>query len=107
MALRHTERKIAEIPGEVIDLIEDVQTLDLILNLLGKLRDRSFIVPRENYAMSAIEAQQMLRRVGYLLSGMQRVAQDNLRYEYLGGKRLAPKHRRQTLADIWNDVINN
>lgn len=107
MAQRHTKRVEVAIPGEVIDLIEDVQTLDLILSLLEKLRDRSFIVPKENFSMSTIEAQQMLRRVGYLLSGMQRVVQENLRYEYLSGKRMAPKHRRQTLADIWNDVINN
>ena len=91
-----------------MSLVEDIQTLELILDLLGKLRDRSLTVPkRQDWASTAIEAQQMLRRVGFLLSGMQRVAQENLRYEYLGGKRMAPKYRRQTLADIWNDVINN
>ncbi len=109
MAQRHARylsHGDTHIPEDAIRLIEDIQTLNQILNLLGNISDRSIAIPRPDYAMSVIEARQMLRRVGFLVSGMHSVAQDNMRYEYLAGKRMAPKHRRQTLADVWQDVIN-
>ena len=95
------------VPQEAIELIEDIQTLELILGLLEKLRGTSVTVPTRNHQQAALEARQMLRRVGYLISGMQRIAEDNLRFHHLVGQRVKRGRGRQTLADVWQTLIEN
>jgi hypothetical protein len=94
------------IPNEAISLIEDMQTLDTILDLLGKIRGRSITPPTSNVEKANLEARQMLRRVGFLLSGMHSIATDNLRRHYLAGRRIKPRVGRQTLADVWQALMD-
>ena len=94
------------VPQEAIELIEDIQTLEQILDLLEKLRGTSVTVPTRDHQQAAMEGRQMLRRVGYLVSGMQRIAQDNLRFHHLAGQRVKRAHGRQTLADVWQTLMD-
>lgn len=94
------------IPDEAISLIEDMQTLDTILDLLEKIRGRSITPPTSNVEKANLEARQMLRRVGFLISGMHSIATDNLRQNYLGGRRIKAKQYRQTLADVWQALMD-
>ena len=94
------------VPQEAIELIEDIQTLEQILDLLEKLRSTSVTVPTRDHQQAAMEGRQMLRRVGYLISGMQRIAQDNLRFHHLAGQRVKRARGRQTLSDVWQTLID-
>ena len=107
MKYRRVEIGESVIPNEAIELIEDIQTLELILDLLEKLRGTSLTVPTRDHQQAALEARQMLRRVGYLISGMQRIAEDNLRFHHLAGQRVQRARGRQTLADVWQTLIEN
>ena len=99
--LRYRRVHIGEyvIPGEAIDLIEDIRVLELILDLLGTLREESFTVK------DRAEARRMKRRVGFILASMHGIAQENLRYGYLAGKPLKHDKHRQTLADVWRMLL--
>lgn len=103
---RRIEVGTYEIPDEAVTLIEDVQTLELILKLLETIRERSVIPSGFNHDKNKTETQRMLRRVGFLIASMHGIAQDNLRYDYLGGKPIRPKAKRQTLADVWQIILN-
>jgi hypothetical protein len=94
------------VPQEAIELIEDIQTLEHILDLLEKLRGTSLTVATPNHQQAALEARQMLRRVGFLISGMQRIAEDNLRFHHLAGQRVRRARSRQTLADVWQTLMD-
>jgi hypothetical protein len=99
---RNLEPRRAEISVEAMRLVEDIQTLEDMLHLLGRIQEESIARddPR-NYKAAKEEAYQALRRVAFILGEFQRIASDKLRYEYLSGERIKPRQKRQTLADIW------
>ena len=94
------------IPEDAIALIEDIQTLERILDMLGTLRDRSITAPSmTDHERAKQEAQRMLRRIGFLLSGCHTIATDRLRHEYLAGRRIKRQIRTQTLSDVWQMLL--
>jgi hypothetical protein len=89
---RRVELGESIIPEEAIALIEDIQTLERIRHELERLH-----VPSE-------DVRKMRWRIGYLVAAMHSIAQEELRYCYLAGKKLKPKGRTQTLADVWQMI---
>jgi hypothetical protein len=71
------------------------------------VRNTSITVPQRNLDKANLEARQILRRIGFLVSSLHSVAQDNLRYHFLGGRKIRPMAPRQTLADIWRILNEN
>ena len=89
------------IPDEAISLIEDIQTLDRMLDMLGTISERSITTAKFDQEKANSEARQMIRRIGFLLSSLHSVAQDKLRHQYLAGKPIKAKQSQQTLRDVW------
>ena len=82
-------------PEEVPRLIEDIQTLDLVIELLGRLDHRT-ISDGEN------ESGLTIRRVSFILYAVRNKARDRLAREFLAGQPpIKPRTKPQTLADIW------
>jgi len=94
----------AFVPIDALRLAEDIQTLELVIDLLGKV-DPSIFHDEKNEAMNT------LRRVSHIVMAVRNKARDQLRYTYLvGSKPLKPRHKLQTLADVWEilrDDLNN
>jgi hypothetical protein len=88
---RRVELGASIIPEEAISLIEDVQTLERILHELERLHVRSD------------DVRKMRWRIGYLVSAMHTISQDELRSLYLAGKKLKPK-TTQSLSDVWQMI---
>lgn len=81
-------------PDEVLRLVEDIQILELVLDLLGKL-DRDTINDDKN------EAGVTVRRLNFLLEAIRNRARDKLRNYLAGQPPIKPRVKPQTMADIW------
>jgi hypothetical protein len=84
------------IPSEALRLSEDIQTLELILGLLGGL-DVATI--SDDFAT--------VRHLKILIHAAIRGAQHKLRSEYLAGKPLKVAQREKTVAQAWIQVIED
>lgn len=83
------------VPDEVVTLIEDIQLLELVIDLLGRL-DRNTINE------TAEESGTTVRRINFLLYAIRNQARDRLNKDYLAGQPpIKPRTRPQTMADIW------
>ena len=89
------------VPEEAITLVEDIKTMKQILDALETVHFRSITPTEYDHESAKLSAQQMIRRVGFLISGMHSIATDKLRNEFLAGKRIKPRVRQQTLEDVW------
>ena len=83
-----------DIPEEAIALIEDIQSFELILDLLSQVREKSISANHQ-------AAYLMLRRAKGLIGGLHTIAQDRLRKGFLAGKRLRTKAKSRPLQQLW------
>jgi hypothetical protein len=82
-------------PDEVITLIEDIQLLEIVIDLLGRL-DKGTINDGGN------ESGTTIRRLNFILYAVRNQARDRLAREFLAGQPpIKPRTKPQTLADIW------
>ncbi len=79
---------------EAMKLIEDIQTLELINELLCKLDKRTLSDDDNESAMT-------LRRMSFIVLACRNKARDTLRHFWLAGEYVKPRVKPQTLADIW------
>lgn len=79
---------------EAITLVEDIQTLELINELLGKL-DKRTLSDDEN------EAGLSLRRMSFIVMACRNKARDRLRHFWLAGEVIPYRDKPQTMSDIW------
>ena len=108
---REVELGTYHIPVEALRLTEDIATLETILTLFEKLSARSFAELKTTYtkpgftkAMS--ENHKLMRKAGFILASMKRIAEQNLAHDFLTGEPPPRKRRRrQTLADVWR-ILN-
>lgn len=98
---------VYDVPDEALRLAEDIQTLELILILLDRLNERSFIATdAKDYNGEKLEAAKALRRIAYLIGTMKRICEKNLCYDFLAGERIKPRERRQTIADVYQLLLD-
>jgi hypothetical protein len=88
----HREFGVYEIPDEALRLAEDIQTIELVIDLINKLDSRTF--------NSNDEAGTAIRRLNFILSAIRYQAWDRLRRDFTGSK-VKPRRKPQTLADVW------
>jgi hypothetical protein len=82
-------------PEEVLRLVEDIQLIEIILDLLGRL-DKGTINDGGN------ESGTTIRRLSFILYAVRNQARDRLAREFLAGQPpIKPRTKPQTLADIW------
>ena len=69
---------------------DDIQTLDLILSLLGEIDDRTFD-----------DGYETLRSVKAILTGAKRIAEHKMRRDYLSGQQGKQKERKYEIVNVW------
>ena len=81
------------IPVEALRLSEDIQTLELILKLVNGLDARTI---SDDF--------RTVNNLKTILTGAKRIAEYNLRNDYLAGKR--PKREpKETMRDVWQQIL--
>ena len=98
----HTEPRIPRhllgvyrAPEEVLRLNEDIQTLELIIELVNRLDTRTINEGNESGVT--------VRRLNFILAGMRNQARDRLKRDYLAGQPpIKPRQKPQTMLDVWH-----
>ena len=82
---------------EAMFLIEDIQTLELINTLLGRIDKRTWSDDDNESGLT-------LRRLSFIVWACRNKARDKLTSFWLAGEYVKPRKKPQTLADIWEII---
>jgi len=82
------------VSDEALKLAEDIQTIELVMELLGRLDTRTINDGRN-------ESGTTIRSLHFVLMACRNNARDKLRCDYLAGRPPIQRPKSQTLADVW------